>query len=125
MMHLVLARDAGRGSRPDESLIFIVSGRVLLGFVLGSIRAPFWEPESSLVQLSVLEGLRTSKQGAHMRGYSRRGLKSSDRGSTGGGTLNFGLTGARLPPPAPSPSTEKEGKRVDVYTRKYALESIH
>ena len=46
-------------------------------------------------------------------------------GSTGGGTLNFGLTGAQLPPPGPSPSTEKERKRVDVYTRKYTLESIH
>ena len=43
----------------------------------------------------------------------------------GAGTLNFGLTGAQLPPPGPSPSTEKERKRVDVYIRKYALESIH
>ena len=41
----------------------------------------------------------------------------------GGGTLNFGLMGAQLPPPGPSPSTEKERKRVDVYTRKYTLES--
>ena len=41
----------------------------------------------------------------------------------GGGTLNSGLTGAQLPPPGPSPSTEKERKRVDVYTRKYTLES--
>ena len=36
-----------------------------------------------------------------------------------GGTLKAGLTGAQLPPPGPSPSTEKERKRVDVYTRKY------
>ena len=66
-----------------------------------------------------------SKQGAHARDSSRRGPRSPDWGSTGGGTLNFGLTGAQLPPPGPSPSTEKERKRVDVYTRKYTLESIH
>ena len=38
----------------------------------------------------------------------------------GRGTLKVGLTGAQLPPPGPSPSTEKERKRVD-----YTLESIH
>ena len=41
----------------------------------------------------------------------------------GGGAPNFGLMGAQLPPPGPSPSTEEERKRVDVYTRKYTLES--
>ena len=104
---------------------------MLWGFVLGSIWPLFWEPKSSWVLLSVLERLRSaSKQGAHARDSSRRGPRSPDWGSTGvdwggGGTLNFGLTGAQLPPPGPSPSTEKERKRVDVYTRKYALESIH
>ena len=41
-----------------------------------------------------------------------------------GGDLRDDFRGAQLPPPGPSPSTEKERKRVDVYTRKYTLESI-
>ena len=74
------------------------------------------------MRLSVLEGLRSaSKQGARVRGSSRRASEIR----TGGGDLQVGLTGAQLPPPGPSPSTEKERKRVDVYTRKYTLESIH
>ena len=74
------------------------------------------------MRLSVLEGLRSaSKQGARVRGSSRGGLRNKDWE----GDLHFGLAGAQLPPPGPSPSTEKERKRVDVYTRKYALESIH
>ena len=81
------------------------------------------------MRLSVLEGLRSaSKQGARVRGSSRGASEirtGVDWGRLGGGTLHFGLTGAQLPPPGPSPSTEKERKRVDVYTRKYALESIH
>ena len=73
------------------------------------------------MRLSVLEGLRSaSKQGARVRGSSR----GASEIRTGGGTLQAGLTGAQLPPPGPSPSTEKERKRVDVYTRKYTLESI-
>ena len=81
------------------------------------------------MRLSVLEGLRSaSKQGARVRGSSRGASEirtGVDWGRLGGGgTLKVGLTGAQLPPPGPSPSTEKERKRVDVYTRKYTLESI-
>ena len=75
------------------------------------------------MRLSVLEGLRSaSKQGARVRGSSRGASEIRTGGE--GGDLHFGLTGAQLPPPGPSPSTEKERKRVDVYTRKYTLESI-
>ena len=73
------------------------------------------------MRLSVLEGLRSaSKQGA-----LGKALPGGAQAIWDGGTLRFGLTGAQLPPPGPSPSTEKERKRVDVYTRKYTLESIH
>ena len=78
------------------------------------------------MRLSVLEGLRSaSKQGARVRGSSRGASEIRTGVGLGGGTLKVGLTGAQLPPPGPSPSTEKERKRVDVYTRKYTLESIH
>ena len=72
------------------------------------------------MRLSVIEGLRSaSKQGA--LGKALPG--GAQAIWTGGGTLQVGLTGAQLPPPGPSPSTEKERKRVDVYIRKYTLES--
>ena len=72
------------------------------------------------MRLSVLEGLRSaSKQGARVRGSSRGASEIRT-----GVDLQVGLMGAQLPPPGPSPSTEKERKRVDVYTRKYTLESI-
>ena len=78
------------------------------------------------MRLSVLEGLRSaSKQGARVRGSSRA---ASEIRTGGGRDLQVGLTGAQLPPPGHSPSTEKERKRVDIYirkyyTRKYNLES--
>ena len=72
------------------------------------------------MRLSVIEGLRSaSKQGA--LGKALPG--GAQAIWTEGGTLPVGLTGAQLPPPGPSPSTEKERKRVDVYIRKYTLES--
>ena len=75
------------------------------------------------MRLSVIEGLRSaSKQGALGKALPG-GAQAIWDGE--GGTLQAGLTGAQLPPPGPSPSTEKERKRVDVYTRKYTLESIH
>ena len=67
------------------------------------------------------------KAGGSCERLFQGGLRNKDwgrLGSTGGGTLKVGLTGAQLPPPGPSPSTVKERKRVDVYTRKYTLESI-
>ena len=42
---------------------------------------------------------------------------------TGGEDFQARLTGAQLPPPGPAPTTEKERKRVDVYTRNCILES--
>ena len=75
------------------------------------------------MRLLVLEGLRSASE----QGTLGKALPGGAQAIwTGGGTLRFGLTGAQLPPPGPSPSTEKERKkRVDVYTRKYTLESIH
>ena len=59
------------------------------------------------------------------RGSCERLFQGGLRKKDWGEDLHFGLTGAQLPPHGPSPSTEKERKRVDVYIRKYTLESIH
>ena len=84
----------------------ILRARVVIGAIVGDRGAP--------------EGL---KAGGWCERLFQGGLRNKDWGSTG--TFKAELTGAQLPPPGPSPSTEKERKRVDVYTRKYALESIH
>ena len=96
------------GSILGSHLGTILRARVVIGAIVGARGAP-----------------ECLKAGGSCERLFQGGLRNKDWGWTGGGTLNFGLTGAQLPPPGPSPSTEKERKRVDVYTRKYALESIH
>ena len=99
----------------------------------GPIWRPFCEPDLSLVRFSMLESVpeHLKAGGSYERLFQERpkefrlGSTGVDCGRLGGGTLKARLTGAQLPPPGPSPSTEKERKRVDVYTRKYTLESIH
>ena len=86
----------------------ILRARVVIGAIVGARGAP-----------------ECLKAGGSYERLFQEGPKEFRLGSTGGGTLQVGLTGAQLPPPGPSPSTEKERKRVDVYTRKYTLESIH
>ena len=86
------------------------------------LRHHFASQESSFVRLSVIEGLQSASKQVALGKALPGGAQAI---WTGGGTLQVGLTGAQLPPPGPSPSTEKERKkRVDVYTRKYTLESI-
>ena len=95
----------------------------LLGSIVGSHL-------STILRAGVIIGAIVGARGApeHLKAgvsYERlfqEGPKEFRLGSTGGGALQVGLTGAQLPPPGPSPSTEKERKRVDVYTRKYTLE---
>ena len=78
------------------------------------------------MQFLVLEGLRSDSKQEALGKALPGGAQAIPTGGGVGGTLNFGITGAQLPPPGPSPSTEKERKkRVDVYIRKYTLESIH
>ena len=84
----------------------ILRARVVIGAIVGARGAP--------------ECLKAGR----VRGFSR-GASEIRTGDGLGGDLQVRLTGAQLPPPGPSPSTEKERKRVDVYIRKYALESIH
>jgi len=99
--------------------------------LLGSILGSHW---GTILRARVVIGAIVSARGVpeHLKAGSsyerlfQEGPKEFGLGSDwGGGDLHFGLMGAQLPPPGPSPSTEKERKRVDVYTRKYTLESIH
>ena len=92
------------GSILGSHLGTILRARVVIGAIVGARGAP-----------------ECLKAGGSCERLFQGGLRNKDWGSTG--TLKVGLTGAQLPPPGPSPSTEKERKRVDVYTRKYALES--
>ena len=98
------------GSILGSHLGTILRARVVIGAIVGARGAP--------------EHL---KAGVSYERLFQEGPRNSDWGRLGRGaeTLQVGLTGAQLPPPGPSPSTEKERKRVDVYTRKYTLESIH
>ena len=95
--------------------------------LLGSILGSHW---GTILRARVVIGAIVGDRGAPeclKAGGSGKGSTRRSPGHLGrGGTLQVGLTGAQLPPPGPSPSTEKERKkRVDVYTRKYTLESIH
>ena len=70
----------------------ILGARVIIGAIVGARGAP--------------EHLKAG--GSYERLFQER-PKEFRLGSTGGGDLKVGLTGAQLPPPAPSPtSTEKE-----------------
>ena len=99
------------GSILGSRLGTILRGRVVIGAIVGAREAPECLKAGGLCERLFQEGPKEFRLGV-------------DWGE-GGGTLHFGLAGAQLPPPGPSPSTEKERKRVDVYTRKYTLESIH
>ena len=103
-------------------------------FVLGSFERVssglhFGVNLDSVLRGRVVIGAIVGARGAPECLLAGGSCESSSRGAseirTGGGTLDPCFWGAQLPPPGPSPSTEKEGKRVDVYTRKYTLESIH
>ena len=93
------------GSILGSHLAIILRARVVIGAIVGARGAP--------------EHL---KAGVSYERLFQEGPKEFRLGVDWGGTLNFGLLGAQLPPPGPSPSTEKERKRVDVYTRRYTLE---
>ena len=93
------------GSVLGSPLGTILRGRVVIGAIVGAQGAPEW-----------------LKAGDSCERLFQGGLRNKDWGEEG--DLQARLTGAQLPPPGPSPSTEKERKRVDVYTRKYTLESI-
>ena len=97
------------GSILGSRLGTILRARVVMGAIVGAREAPEHLETGGLCQRLFQEGSKEFRLGFDW----------------GGGTLKVGLTGAQLPPPGPSPSTEKERKRVDVYTRKYTLESIH
>ena len=90
------------GLRFGVHLDSILRGRVVIGAIVGARGAP-----------------ECLKAGGLCERLFQGGLRNKDWG----GDLQAGLTGAQLLPPGPSPSTEKERKRVDVYTRKYTLES--
>ena len=97
------------GSILGSHLGTILRARVVIGAIVGARGAP-----------------ECLKAGGSCERLFQDGPKEVQLGRLGGGTLEARLTGAQLPPPGPSPSTEKERKkRVDVYTRKYTLESIH
>ena len=96
------------GSILGSHLGIILRARVFIGTIVGARGA-----------------LECLQAGGSCERLFQGGLRNKDWGRLGGGTLKAGLTGAQLPPPGPSPSTEKERKRVDVYTRKYTLESTH
>ena len=95
------------GSILGSHLATILRARVVIGAIVGAREAPECLKAGGLCERLFQEGPKEFRLGVDW----------------GGGTLHFGLAGAQLPPPGPSPSTEKEGKRVDVYTRKYTLES--
>ena len=95
------------GSILGSHLGTILRARVVIGAIVGAGGAP-----------------ECLKAGGSCERLFQGGLRNKDWGRLGGGgTLQAELTGAQLAPPGPSPSTEKERKRVDVYTRKYTLES--
>ena len=85
--------------------------------------------EDNILRARIVIGVIVSAGGApecfKAGGSCERLFQGASEIRTGGegGDLQVRLTGAQLPPPGPSPSTEKERKRVDVYTRKYTLES--
>ena len=100
------------GSILGSHLGTILRARVVIGAIVGARGAPEHFKAGVSYERLFQEGPKEFRLG-------------SDWTLTGAGDFQVGLTGAQLPPPGPSPSTEKERKRVDVYTRKYTLESIH
>ena len=92
----------------------------LLGSILGSHLGTILRAR---VVIGAIVGARGAPECLKAGGSCERLFQGGLRNKDWGGGLQAGLTGAQLPPPGPSPSTEKERKRVDVYTRKYTLES--
>ena len=93
----------------------------LLGSILGSHLGTILRAR---VVIGAIVGARGVPECLKAGGSCERLFQGASEIRTGG-DLQVRLAGAQLPPPGPSPSTEKERKRVDVYTRKYTLESIH
>ena len=91
----------------------------LLGSILGSHLGTILRAR---VVIGAIVGARGALECLKAGGSCERLFQGGLRNKDWGGDLQVGLTGAQLPPPGPSPSTEKERKRVDVYTRKYTLE---
>ena len=98
------------GSILGSHLGTILRARVVIGAIVGAHGAPEHLKAGGSYERLFPEGPKKFRLGSDWGGW---------------GHLHFGLTGAQLPPPGPSPSTEKERKRVDVYTRKYTLENTH
>ena len=94
------------GSILGSRLGTILRGRVVIGAIVGAREAPECLKAGGLCERLFQEGPKEFRLGVDW----------------GGKALQLGLPGSQLPPPGPSPSTEKERKRVDVYTRKYTLE---
>ena len=107
--------------RRAKAQILSISGTILgsiLGFHVGIILR-------ARVVIGAIVGARGApeclKAGGSCERLFQGGLRNKDWGEGG---ISGWLMGAQLPPPGLSPSTEKERKRVDVYIRKYTLESI-
>mgnify|MGYP003329721729 CR=1 FL=1 len=81
------------GSILESHLGIILRARVVIGAIVGARGAP-----------------ECLKAGGSYERLFQEGPKEFRLGSDWGGDLHFGLTGAQLPPPGPSPSTEKERK---------------